>query len=273
MKGSTAARMTLALSALWAVPATAHDLWELGSVPTCVDDSSTTCNQLIPGVSQVHDIQGTVANPDVDWMVVETKAYRSYEVDLRAVNFPLIGPGCAGCPRVDRVNAAGSVLTSGDGIDGVHPFPTTTVRQVVSWAGGSTDQRDWIRVQGPTIQDMTANDRYELVLRDTTLAVARWNNSASQATVLLISNQAPYLVAGFVFFYDAAGVLLHAEPFSVPRFGMKIIQTSGILPLAGGSGSATIAHDGGYGGLAGKAVALEPATGYTFDTMMTYVPY
>jgi len=30
----------------------------------------------------------------------------------------------------------------------------------------------------------------------------------------------------------------------------------------------TVTHDGGYGGLVGKAVSLEPGTGFTFDTLM-----
>ena len=30
----------------------------------------------------------------------------------------------------------------------------------------------------------------------------------------------------------------------------------------------TVTHDGGYGVLVGKAVSLEPGTGFTFDTLM-----
>jgi hypothetical protein len=30
-----------------------------------------------------------------------------------------------------------------------------------------------------------------------------------------------------------------------------------------------VSNDGRYGSLAGKAVAVEPATGFTFDTAMT----
>jgi hypothetical protein len=45
-----------------------------------------------------------------------------------------------------------------------------------------------------------------------------------------------------------------------------------ILPslsaLAGRSGSVTLTHDGPYAGLSGKVVALEPATGYSFDTAL-----
>jgi hypothetical protein len=42
-----------------------------------------------------------------------------------------------------------------------------------------------------------------------------------------------------------------------------------VITLAGGpgrSGSVRITHDCGYGGLSGKAVSIEPATGFTFDT-------
>jgi hypothetical protein len=31
----------------------------------------------------------------------------------------------------------------------------------------------------------------------------------------------------------------------------------------------TVLHDGAYGALVGKSVALEPATGFSFDTPLT----
>jgi hypothetical protein len=50
------------------------------------------------------------------------------------------------------------------------------------------------------------------------------------------------------------------------------MNTAAIPALAGASGSASIAHDGGWGGLAAKGVAVEPATGFTFDTPATTLP-
>jgi hypothetical protein len=48
--------------------------------------------------------------------------------------------------------------------------------------------------------------------------------------------------------------------------GVEVLHTAG-LPLAStGSGSVTVVHDGPYGAIAGKAVALEPSTGFSFDT-------
>jgi hypothetical protein len=43
-----------------------------------------------------------------------------------------------------------------------------------------------------------------------------------------------------------------------------VLDTSTIAPDA--SGSVTVAHDAPFGGLVGKAVALEPSTGFSFDT-------
>jgi hypothetical protein len=50
------------------------------------------------------------------------------------------------------------------------------------------------------------------------------------------------------------------------------VSTGTIGALAGLSGHAQVAHTAGYGGLAGKAVALEPATGFSFDTPLVPIP-
>jgi len=59
---------------------------------------------------------------------------------------------------------------------------------------------------------------------------------------------------------------------SIPVNGVQSINTATIAALAGMAGSASIAHTGGYGAIAGKAVALEPSTGFTFDTPVLPVP-
>jgi hypothetical protein len=228
----------------------------------------------MPGFAQTHDLESHPTGPDIDWMVVESKAERSYEADVRGGNvvYAYDLASCGFCNLVRRVDASGTVLTEGVAVDGKHPFGNTAVHVVVRWIATAT-QREFIRVGGDTISAYTANDRYEIVLRDTTLAVPRWNNFRDQMTVLLISNQSAGPVKGSIFFYDAGGELLHTEPLDVPLHGLQVLRTEDIGALAGSSGSAAIAHDGGYGALAGKAVSLEPATGFAFDTPMTYVPY
>jgi hypothetical protein len=43
-------------------------------------------------------------------------------------------------------------------------------------------------------------------------------------------------------------------------------------PDQGTFGSLTVTHGGPYGALVGKAVSLEPGTGFSFDTPLTYRP-
>jgi hypothetical protein len=51
-----------------------------------------------------------------------------------------------------------------------------------------------------------------------------------------------------------------------------VLGTAGIPALAGASGAVTIVHDAPFGALAGKAVALEPASGFSFDSPMLSRP-
>jgi len=45
-----------------------------------------------------------------------------------------------------------------------------------------------------------------------------------------------------------------------------------VAGVAGQGGTITLSHDGPYAMLAGKAVAVEPATGFTFDTPLVPRP-
>lgn len=51
---------------------------------------------------------------------------------------------------------------------------------------------------------------------------------------------------------------------------MTLAPGSTLVP--GEGGSITVTHDAPYAGLIGKAVALEPVTGFSFDTPLTYRP-
>ena len=52
----------------------------------------------------------------------------------------------------------------------------------------------------------------------------------------------------------------------MPARGLVAIATPSVPGLAGQSGSITLAHNGPYGALTGKSVAVEPASGYSFDS-------
>jgi ELWxxDGT repeat protein len=111
-----------------------------------------------------------------------------------------------------------------------------------------------------------AADRYRLRAYETTLSGPRFNNGGGQGTVVLLQNPTDQAIAGRLLLWQPSGVLGFVQPFAVPAHGALAINA---LALYEGSGSLTLTHDGPYGGLVGKAVALEPATGFSFDTPFT----
>jgi hypothetical protein len=114
-----------------------------------------------------------------------------------------------------------------------------------------------------------ADDTYRLRVYETTAAVPRFNNSASQVTVLILQNTTDRELTGNADFWNSAGLRLATMPLSIPAHGTLVTNTSTVAGLEFQSGSITLTHDGTYGALAGKAVALEPATGFSFDTPVT----
>jgi hypothetical protein len=253
-----------------------HDRWDLGSGFCTSDDAvADTCNQLIHGQAQEHDVEAASPARDVDLMVVETKARHSYEV--RVFNASTATGFTAGQPpgggfSLNRVDAMETVLTQSFAPDGPLVFTDVGGWIAVRWIGDSINQRDYIRVEGKDFANPDSNHRYFIELLDTTYFIPRFNNSGSQATVFLIQNTTAAPVSGSIYFYSAAGVHLHTQPLSLAVHGLQVLSTSSIGALAGTSGSATIAHDGCYGALAAKAVALEATTGFSFDTIAMPVP-
>jgi hypothetical protein len=79
-------------------------------------------------------------------------------------------------------------------------------------------------------------------------------------------------VTGGVHFWSIGGALLGSSPFTLAGKQL-LVQNTASLPFASGSsGSITVSHDGRYGDLAGKAVALEPGTGFSFDSPLIAKP-
>jgi hypothetical protein len=116
-----------------------------------------------------------------------------------------------------------------------------------------------------------ADDRYRLRAWETTAHVPRFNNAGSQITVLMVQNAGVTPVTGRAYFWSPAGTALAVHPFVLGSRATLVLNTAA-AGLAGQAGSITLSHDGGYGVLAGKAVSLEPATGYSFDTPLVSRP-
>lgn len=116
------------------------------------------------------------------------------------------------------------------------------------------------------------DDGYRIRVYDTTYRAPRFNASAGQVTVLMVQNRTTASVSGTAYFWSATGALLHSQAFTVPGRGLYTLNANSVAALLNRSGTITIAHNGGYGALAGKSVAAEAATGASFDTPLEPKP-
>ena len=91
---------------------------------------------------------------------------------------------------------------------------------------------------------------------------------------MLLQNPTAEPVTATLYFWSPAGDLLatHSPIAPLPPKGLLVLATAGIPALAGASGTITAVHDAPYGALAGKTVALEPSTGFSFDSPMLHRP-
>jgi hypothetical protein len=258
-----------------ALPSAAADKWDAAFSPLCADDDLETCNELWPGAPQTHDLEYSANDGhDVDNMVIETKAGRSYEVRVVSTNVWLHSTACSGgCVWFTRRSATAelqmSVAPGGQG-----PVVGAATSLVARWMSGEADERQWIRVVagGFTGVQLTAADQYEIELLDTTYLAARWNQVGTQTSVFVVQNASPAALDGAIRFYGPTGAVLHVQPFTLPRNGVHVFGAASVPALVGQSGSAAVVHTGGYGALSGKVVSLEPSTGFTFDTQLVPVP-
>jgi hypothetical protein len=249
---------------LAASPARATDPWDSGHFG---DDTAGTLNTLGSGAVQVHDLdQAGGPTNDVDWMRVPTLARHSYEARIHGANQEYDWGACAACAQFERVNSAGTVLT--EDVSTVNEGAVESYVRSVRWIASANQTNEFIRVTGDTDVTETSNDLYTLSFWDTTYSIPRWNSSGSQSTVLMITNLTQGAVTVTVHFYSSTGTLLASTTFSLLQNQESILNTASIAALAGQSGHAHVVHNAGYGGLSGKAVALEPSTGFTFDTAM-----
>jgi hypothetical protein len=170
----------------------------------------------------------------------------------------------AGFVTMNRVNVLGTILTPGAP---PNVFEGTFAARWISTGAAYS----FIRLVGLT--NLGADSGYDIQMRDTTYFIPRWNNSGSQTTVILVQNTRRVAVTGQLYFYSGTGALLATQALSIAPDALQAVNTATFAALAGQSGSAAIAHLGGYGALSGKAVALEPSTGFTFDTPITPIPY
>jgi hypothetical protein len=212
----------------------------------------------------MHDLEalpGPAA--DEDWYRISQKPYSSYEVVVDATS------GDIGLTLVlERIASNGTTVLQSSSSIGVG-F-SRSLRFTNATAAAIDNQ--YIRVKsGSCTTTCGPQDVYRLRAYETTYAVPRFNNSGSQSTVLLVQNPASYTIAGNVYFWSQAGALVFTQAFTAGPKALYGLATAGVVP--GQSGTITVSHDGRYGDLSGKTVALEPSTGFSFDSPMVPRPH
>jgi hypothetical protein len=232
--------------------------------------SGLTDTELTAGARQIHDMEAA-GTADEDWYIISQRPYSSYEVRVDSMGDSLtLTTGAGDALAVDLVQSDGTLISSGYIISAVGTARTLT------FANDTATQIDdqAIRVSSPFCDTACSAlaSQYDIRLYDTTYMIPRFNNSATQITILIVQNSSDRSVSMTAHFFDAAGTLLASQPQTIAAHGTYVVNTSGIGGLAGQSGSIIVTNSGGYGVLSGKGVALEPATGFTFDTTMAHRP-
>jgi hypothetical protein len=210
----------------------------------------------------LRDLEAMGGVADQDYFFVAGRPWRSYEARLSALS---TGAAVAAFERVD--NSTLSVVQTASH----YQTSTGSVGQFVflRWMldGNPPNASSYLRVTGHT--NGTASTQYQIELKDTTLFCPRYNNTSGQASVLLIqaapegANACSYTAV----FFNESGTVTGTQSGTLNESNMATIATPAIAGLNNTKGSARIVHDCGYNNLFAKLVALEPATGYSFDTI------
>lgn len=257
--GNRAARVVGWLFMVSIMPGRA-DVWDRQTIN---DNTSATRSELIHGTTELHDLGARGESrkvADQDWYRLTQKRQSSYEVVVEATSGDV-------CPAdVDRLASDGAtVLQTAVAIG-------TGCSRSLRWVNpGLGVSKELIRVtSGSCTVDCGDDDVYRVRAYETTYSIPRFNNSGTQVSVLLLQNPTNYSVSGTVYFWSAAGDLLGSHDFALSARGSLVLATQTIAP--GTSGSVTIANTGRYGDLSGKIVSLEPATGFSFDSLMVPRP-
>jgi uncharacterized repeat protein (TIGR01451 family) len=220
-----------------------------------------TDGELANGYDRRHDLAalpGPVADEDV--FRIYQQPHASFEVLVDGVSGDLgVGSG----PLLERLASDASTVLQASSPAGAGGSRSLCWMNALDHAVAEEFVR--VRSAGCTT-DCDANDVYRLRARETTGFIPRFNNSGSQVTVLVLGNAGEQAIDVDIRLWSQAGVLLGGTTTSIAPRAAYVLNTSTVAP--GSGGSMTIASTGRYGQLAGKAVAVEPGTGFTFDTVL-----
>jgi hypothetical protein len=226
---------------------------------TIVDDDTAgpADAELSHGARRAGRFDGVDGTPGVDSYRLSQAARASYEVVVDGAS------GDAMPVALERVAADGSTVLQAGVAVGVGRARSLRWQNTTT----STIANQTVRVRSAACATGCGpEDVYRIRAYETTYAAARFNNNATQATSVLIQNATASAVSGRAYFWSTSGALLGSQAVDVPARGLVAIATPSVAGLAGQSGSITLAHNGPFGALTGKSVAVEPASGYSFDS-------
>jgi hypothetical protein len=225
--------------------------------PGRLTEGVTMSLELSHGFELMEDLAANGGAADSDEYRVSAKPFSSYEAVVDSTSGD-IGPTL----QVDRV--AQGTTTSLQSSVAVGVGFTRSIRWM-NTTNAPIDTESILVRSGQCTTNCGPDDVYFIRGYETTYSVPRFNNSGTQVTVLLLQNPTNYTIAGNIYFWDTGGLLIGTgTPFTLNAKQLSVLNTSAIAPGVGGS--VTIAHDGRYGDLSAKTVALEPATGFSFDS-------
>jgi hypothetical protein len=261
---SAAATGTLSNTAQVTPPGSVTDPVSGNNSATDTDNLTLDLVELTHGAQMTRDLAGVGAVAADHFYWLSQKPYSSYEVVVDGASGD-VGPTLV----LQRLAGDGSTVLQQSA--GASAIGLSRTLRFVNDRPVSQDG-ELLRVRsGGCGSTCGVDDVYRIRLRETTGRVARFNNSSTQVTVAVLQNVSGGPLNGTIYFWRTNGTLAGAHPFSLALRATLVLNTSTLPGLAGASGAVTIAHDGGYGGLAGKTVALEPATGFSFDSPMAPV--
>ena len=239
------------------------DHWDLG--PTD-NTAATTRNELVHGSEQLHDLASNMATTpptkDEDWYLIAQQPLSSYEIVIDSTSARI-----GGVIDIDRLDSGGTVVGTSAPVG--TGFTRSMRWQNTAFAPQTLRIKPSSTACNPTCG---AEDVYRIRFYETSYGIPRFNNVNGQVTVLQIQNPSAYTISGTLYFWSGTGTQLATQTFTLPAKQLLVLALAGVPGLANQSGSVTVTHDGRYGELAGKAVSLEPATGFTFDTLMVPRP-
>jgi hypothetical protein len=216
----------------------------------------------LPQASKTELIHGSNLGRNLvvpDFFPIRTHVHQSWEVVVDATTGDIVG---SGGPEVVRLDSDGTTVIQTATAIG------TGVSKSLRWENaGATGFDGFVRVQSlGCTTNCTPEDSYRIRSYDTSYAISRFNNSATQITILVIQNTSTDTVTGTIWLWDTTGAPVTTQPLNLTANATLVLNTAGVAP--GAAGTITVTHNGRYASLAGKAVAVEPATGFTFDTPM-----